>query len=365
MSSTDGQSGACGDQSAPISERVADAFARNTPLVIRAGGTKAFLGEPVAEGDDLDITGHRGIVSYEPGELVLTARAGTPLVEIEQALAEQNQMLAFEPPHYGEQATLGGTVAAGVSGPARPFTGAARDFVLGTRIVNGRGEVLRFGGEVMKNVAGYDLSRLMAGAFGTLGVLLDISLKVLPVPRDQVTLVFEKDADSALAHFSECLLRPWPITAAYWEAGRSYLRLAGAATSVESAAKALGGERLDDDRRFWRDIREHQSAFFQDSRPLWRLSVAPATPALDLAGDCVIDWGGAQRWLVSDADADTVRARAAELGGHASLYSRQTDTSVTPRFHPLPAPMMAIHKRVKQSLDPAGVFNRGRLYPDF
>jgi len=354
-----------GDLTQPLAERVAQAFNDAHPLVIRGGNSKSFLGEAVAEGDDLDVTGHHGIVAYEPGELVLTARAGTPLAEIESALAEKNQMLAFEPPHYGEGATLGGTIAAGVSGPARPFTGSARDFVLGARIINGRGEVLRFGGEVMKNVAGYDLSRLMAGAFGTLGVLLDISLKVLPVPRDQVTLVFEKDADGALAHFSDCLLKPWPITGAYWEAGRSYLRLAGAATSVESAAKTLGGERLADDQRFWQDIREHRSAFFNDDRPLWRLSVAPATPALDIQGDCVVDWGGAQRWLLSDTDANTVRTRAAELGGHASLYSRQDTGTVCPRFHPLPKAMMAVHKRVKDSLDPAGIFNRGRLYPDF
>jgi len=348
-----------------LSERVTQAFTDNRPLVIRGGNSKSFLGEAVANGDDLDVTGHRGIVSYEPGELVLTARAGTPLAEVEAALAEQSQMLAFEPPHYGEGATLGGTIAAGVSGPARPFTGSARDFVLGARIINGRGEPLRFGGEVMKNVAGYDLSRLMAGAFGTLGVLLDISLKVLPVPRDQVTLIFDKDADAALAHFSECLLKPWPITGAYWEARRSYLRLAGAATSVESAATKLGGERLQDDQRFWQDIREHRSAFFDDDRPLWRLSVAPATPVLDIPGDCVVDWGGAQRWLLSDADADTIRQRATDLGGHASLYSRRDGATVCPRFHPLSKPMMAVQKRVKDSLDPSGILNRGRLYPDF
>ncbi|GAB3682700.1 glycolate oxidase subunit GlcE [Salinisphaera aquimarina] len=339
---------------------VAQAFNDQTPLLISAGGSKSFLGER-SDGELLDVTGHRGIVSYEPGELVMTARAGTPLAEIEAALADKNQMLAFEPPHYGDNATLGGTIAAGVSGPARPFTGSARDFVLGTRIINGRGEALRFGGEVMKNVAGYDLSRLMAGAFGTLGVLLDVSLKVLPLPREQVTLMFEKDADGALAHFSECLLKPWPITAAYWEAGRSYLRLAGAATSVESASKTLGGERLDDDKAFWQAIREHKSAFFQDERPLWRLSVAPATPTLDIEGDCVVDWGGAQRWLLSNADAATIRERANELGGHATCY--RGDAS--PRFHPLPDAMLAVHKRVKQSLDPAGILNRGRLYSDF
>ena len=351
---------AAGDQTHELSARVAEAFAEGKRLAIQAGGTKDFLGEK-ATGEALDVTGHRGIVSYEPGELVLTARAGTPLTEVEAALASENQMLAFEPPHFGASATLGGTVAAGLAGPARPFTGAARDFVLGTRIVNGRGEALRFGGEVMKNVAGYDLSRLMAGAFGTLGVLLDVSLKILPRPRKQVTLVFEQDAEQSLTHFSDCALKPWPITGACWDAGRSYLRLAGAATSVDSAQRRLGGETLADDTTFWRDLREQRRGFFNDDRPLWRLSVAPATPALDIDGDCVIDWGGAQRWLLSHADAKTVRRRASELGGHASLY--RGDAS--PRFHPLGEAMMALHKRVKQSLDPAGILNRGRLYPYF
>lgn len=347
------------DLTQDLTRTVADAFENDTSLSIRAGNSKAFLGEQ-AGGELLDVRGHRGVVSYEPGELVLTARAGTPLAEVERVLADQGQMLPFEPPHYGDTATLGGTIAAGLSGPARPYFGAARDFVLGTRIINGRGEALRFGGEVMKNVAGYDVSRLMAGAYGTLGVLLDISLKVLPVARAQATRVFEHDAATALKQFTQWGLKPWPITGAYWEDGRSYLRLAGAASSVASACEKLGGETLNDDAAFWRGVREHERPFFEDSQPLWRLSVAPATPLAGLEGDVVLDWGGAQRWLRSTAQADVIRGWVAKHGGHATIYRGDAN----PRFHPLARPLMALHRRVKQSLDPAGVLNRGRIYHD-
>ncbi len=349
------------DQSNEIADHVAQAFAAKTPLAIRAGDTKSFLGE-IGRGEILDVAGHSGIISYEPGELVLTARAGTPLTEIETTLAEAGQQLAFEPPHYGQGATLGGVIAAGVSGPARPFNGAARDFVLGTRIVNGRGECLRFGGEVMKNVAGYDVSRLLAGSFGTLGVLLDVSLKVLPAAHHQATRVFEHSAETALDAFKRWRLRPWPITGAYWENGLTYLRLSGAETAVRSACEQLGGQSLAMDyRNFWTEVREQTRPLFtQDERPLWRLSLPPAAPLLDNAGPNAIDWGGAQRWLLSDEPAATIRQRVAAQDGHASVYRGHT----TPRFHPLSKSLLALHQRLKASMDPAGILNPGRLYPE-
>lgn len=349
------------DQTEQLSERVRAAFEDKTPLKLIAGATKAFLGE-TADGEPLDVRGHRGVVNYEPGELVMTVRAGTPVAEVETILEAEGQMLAFEPPHYGDAATIGGTVATGLSGPARPFTGAARDFVLGTRIINGRGQTLRFGGEVMKNVAGYDLSRLMAGAYGTLGVLLDISLKVLPLPRTQVTRVFEHDASQALEHFTAWQRQPWPITGACWEKGRTYLRLAGASAAVESACRTLGGETLADDTTFWRDLREHRRAFFTHTdQPLWRLSLPPTAPELALDGDCVIDWGGAQRWLVSDIETTALRRVVKKAGGHASVYRG----NASPRFHPLGESLLALQARLKRSLDPAGILNPGRLYPEF
>jgi glycolate oxidase FAD binding subunit len=348
------------DQGQALAEQIAAATATKTPLAIRGGGSKECLAEPLT-GQALDVTGHRGIVSYEPGELVLTARAGTPLAEIEAVLAESGQMLAFEPPHYGRQATLGGTIAAGISGPARPFMGAARDFVLGVQTINGHGEILRFGGKVMKNVAGYDLARFMAGAHGTLGVLLEISLKVLPQPRSQQTQVFEQSQSQVLARCAAWGRRPWPLTAVYWEAGRTYLRLAGAAASVAAAVQEVGGETLAEDAAFWQGVREQQRDFFGGKAPLWRLSLPPATPVLAIDGDWAVDWGGAQRWLRSAAKPETIRAVAAEQGGHASI--RRGPGS--PRLHPLPAALMRMHQRIKRSFDPEGIFNRGRLYPDF
>lgn len=338
---------------------VKQAFQAQQPLSIMAGDTKAFLGHLVTDGRPLDVSSHRGIVNYQPGELTITARAGTPLVELQATLAEQSQMLAFEPPAFGPAATIGGVIAAGLSGPARPWTGAARDFVLGCRIINGRGQVLRFGGEVMKNVAGYDLSRLMAGAWGTLGVLLDVSLKVLPIPRARITLMHEGDAGQAIDRFSRWGAKPWPITAAWWEQGCSHIRLAGSESAIKSAHKALGGEIRTDSTDFWADIREHTHPFFSGERPLWRVAVAPATPPLDIDGETAIDWGGAQRWLRTQTDEKTLRDAVAAVGGHATCYRGNSET----RFHPLPDALMALQQRLKNALDPKGILNPGRIYP--
>lgn len=341
-----------------LQERVAAALHAGTPLAILGSGSKAFLGHPV-EGAFLEVAGHRGIVSYQPSELVITARAGTRLDEIESTLAQAGQMLPFEPPHFGADATLGGAVAAGLSGPRRPWGGAVRDLVLGVRMLNGRGEFLRFGGEVMKNVAGYDVSRLMAGSLGTLGVLLEISLKVLPRPAAQATLVQQMGAAEAIRCCTRLARRSLPVSAAYWEAGLLHLRLSGAAEAVTAASASIGGDR-DDDSDFWLRVREHQTPLLAGARALWRLSLPATTPPLGLPGTTAIDWAGAQRWLVSDATADSVRRASAEAGGHATLF--RGDHAL--RFHPLPAPLMAVHKRVKQALDPAGILNPGRMYPE-
>lgn len=346
------------DLSDALQERIAAACDAGMPLAIRGGGTKSFLGTPV-DGAFLNVDDHRGIVAYQPSELVLTARAGTRLTEIEATLAESGQMLPFEPPHFGPDATLGGAVAAGLSGPRRPYAGAVRDLVLGVRMLNGRGESLRFGGEVMKNVAGYDVSRLMAGSLGTLGVLLEISLKVLPRPAQETTIVREATAEEAIRLCNELAKRPLPITGAYWESGRLQLRLSGAADAVASASQSIGGEVLDDP-DFWHRAREQQTPLFTGAQRLWRLSVPPTTPPMDLPGERAIDWGGAQRWLASDADAETIRATAAEAGGHATLF-RGDDA---PRFHPLSESLLAVHERVKLTLDPQGILNPGRLYPE-
>lgn len=349
------------DQSAALKARVEEAADRRTPLAIAGGGTKSFLGRATA-GEPLSVAGHSGVVNYAPEELVLTARAGTPLAAVEALLAEHSQMLGFEPPHFGDGATLGGTVAANLSGPRRAYAGAARDFVLGTRIVNGHGQILRFGGEVIKNVAGYDLSRLMAGAMGTLGVILDVSLKVLPRPREERTLVQEMAPPAALNRLCAWAARPLPISASCIEDGRLYVRLSGASSAVHKACADIGGEPLDDATGFWTEVREQRRPLFGGERPLWRLSLPPASAPLDLPGDELIEWGGALRWLKSDAAAQAVRAAAAARGGHAILF-RGAGAAAEP-YHPLPEPLMKLHKNIKQAIDPYNIFNAGRIYSE-
>lgn len=349
------------DSSTDIQARVVDAIGRRVPLAIAGGGTKLFLGREV-QGEPLALCDHRGVIDYHPEELVLTARAGTPLSELEILLAEHNQMFAFEPPHFGAAATLGGTIAANLSGPRRACAGAARDFVLGVRLVNGRGEILRFGGEVMKNVAGYDLSRLVTGAMGTLGVILDVSLKVLPRPRETITLAQSLAPRAAIENLCRWAATPMPISASCIEGEQLYVRLSGTPSALAEARATLGGDVLEDADAFWLDVREQRCPFFAGETSLWRISV-PSAASLDLPGEQLIEWGGALRWLKSNAPAETIRAAAAEHGGHAMLF-RSPVRSLEP-YHPLPAPLLQLHKRIKAAMDPHGIFNRGRMYAEF
>jgi glycolate oxidase FAD binding subunit len=346
-----------------LSETIREAAAQKRPLCIRGGGSKDFYGGPV-HGYKLNTIDYRGIVAYEPTELVITARAGTPLKEIETALREKGQMLAFEPPHFGPGATLGGCVATGLSGPRRPYAGAVRDFVLGVRILDGKGDDLKFGGQVMKNVAGYDVSRLMAGSLGTLGVLLEVSLKVLPLPAAEATLLHKCEEAEAISLMNKWAGKPLPISATAFHNGELGVRLSGALVAVDAAAKKIEGTPVAaaEAKRFWTDIREQTDPFFAGGGPLWRLSVKPTTPPLDLRGRHLIEWGGALRWLRSFAEGKSIRDAAAGAGGHATLF-RGGDRSGGV-FHPLPPALMKLHRNLKQAFDPAGVLNPGRLYPD-
>ena len=344
------------DASAALLEQVNYALNENLALRIQGSNSKAFLGRPVS-GEVLDTRAHRGIVSYDPTELVLTARAGTPLAEIEAALDASGQMLPCEPPHFGDHATLGGMAAAGLSGPRRPWSGSVRDYVLGTRVITGHGKLLRFGGEVMKNVAGYDLSRLLAGSFGCLGVLTEVSLKVLPKPRQCISLRLELDAQQVLSKLAEWGQQPIPISAACYDGKTLHLRLEGGEGSVQSAHQSLGGEEIDS--CYWQVLREQRLAFFQGTAPLWRLSLPNNSAQLALPGEQLIDWGGAQRWLKSDADAALIRNAVADLGGHATRYNAADDS-----FPPLAAPLLRYHRNLKQQLDPQGIFNPGRMYAE-
>ncbi len=349
------------DISKQLADAVKAAAAARTPLVTHGSGSKRFITGTV-EGAPLDVTGHRGIVSYEPTELVITARAGTPLAEIEAALANQNQMLGFEPPGFGDTATLGGTIACGFSGPRRPYAGAARDFVLGTKIINGRGEILKFGGQVMKNVAGYDVARLMVGARGTLGALLEISLKVLPKPAKEITLAFQMPAGRAILAMNTWAGRPLPLSAACHWGGSLSIRLSGTESGVRAAHTQLGGEVVADGEAFWHRLREHRHDFFQDGAALWRLSVPPATPPLDIPGQWLLDWGGAQRWLKSDAPVEAIRATTEKAGGRAGWFRDSRQGRGTHAV--LPPELRSLHRRLRQAFDPDGVFSRDRHFPD-
>ncbi len=348
------------DLSPQLQEQVNQARQTTTPLCIRGGGSKDFYGRaPV--GELLDVSAHQGILNYEPTELVVTARAGTPLSEIEQVLAAEGQMLPFEPPHLGAGATLGGSIACNFSGPRRAYAGAARDFVLGTRVLNGRGEILTFGGEVMKNVAGYDVSRLMCGALGTLGVLLEVSLKVLPQAASELTLIYQTQVEDALETLHDWGQKPYPISASCYDGDHLSVRLCGEERAVQAARKLLGGDALAESEAFWRKLREQQHGFFGSRKPLWRLSLASDAAPLDVPGKWLYEWGGAQRWLKSEAAPETIREAALEAGGQATQYRGGDREQV---FQPLPDGLMAIHRRLKSAFDPQGILNPGRMYQD-
>ncbi|MFG6177630.1 glycolate oxidase subunit GlcE [Halomonas sp. THAF12] len=348
------------DATQELGERIRQADAEGTPLHIIGGDTKAFYGRQV-EGQALSTREHRGITTYDPVELIVSARAGTPLAELEATLAEQGQMLPFEPPHFGAGATVGGMVAAGLSGPRRPWAGAVRDFVLGIRMIDRHGRSLRFGGEVMKNVAGYDLSRLAVGAQGTLGLVAEVSLKVLPRPAARHGLRLPMSREEARQRLAEWGRRPLPISAAAWQDGALNLRLEGGAGSVAATRREFGGDDLEDD--YWGSLRELHLPFFDgtDPRPLWRLSL-PQRAQLDIEGldeDAMLhDWAGAQRWLKSDLDAGTLRDGVTRAGGHATCLA----PGAAEPFTPLAPPLVKYHQRLKAELDPHGIFNPGRLY---
>ena len=339
-----------------LQDRIRQAAARRAPLRLRGGGSKDFYGnEP--HGEILDTRAYSGIVSYEPTELVVTARCGTALAEVEQALKENGQCLPFEPPHFGPGATLGGCVASGLSGPRRASAGALRDFVLGVKLVDGQARALGFGGQVMKNVAGYDLARLAAGSLGTLGLIAEASLKVLPLPACELTLELELGEAAALESMNSWAGQPLPVSATAWHAGRLCVRLSGAEPAVRAAATRLGGTRVDAG-RFWDDVREHRHAFFDGPEPLWRVAVPSTCPPLGAPGGTLIEWSGALRWL----RAGDARALAAKAGGNATLF--RSHGKREDAFTALDPVAMALHRRLKAAFDPAGIFNPGRMYPE-
>ena len=350
-------------------ERIESARAQRAPLQIRGGDTKAFYGgEPI--GEPLDLRPLAGISSYEPTELVVTVRAGTRLAELEAALAEKGQCLPFEPPRFADHGTVGGMVAAGLAGPARAAVGGVRDYVLGATLLNGKAEVLSFGGTVMKNVAGYDVSRVLAGSMGIFGVICEVSLKVLPVLPSTVTVRLETDAANAIRRLNEWGGQPLPLNASAWWDGMLVLRLSGAAAAVKAAHDKIGGELIApaSAQLFWDGLRDHRDEFFvgaaravEGGACLWRLSVPATAAPLKLSGEQLLEWGGAQRWICTSAPPALLRDAAQAAGGHAVLF-RARDKSVG-SFAPLKPPLDRIHRELKRAFDPDGIFNPGRLVP--
>ncbi len=332
------------------------------PLCIRGAGSKDFYGN-AAQGEVLDTRGYSGIVAYEPTELYVTAKCGTPSAEIEAELAAQGQFLAFEPPRFSPDSTVGGAVAAGLSGPRRVSAGALRDFVLGVKLLDGAARELTFGGQVMKNVAGYDVSRMIAGSLGTLGLITEVSLKVLPQPVADATLRFEMSQSAALEKLNRWAGQPLPLVASAWESGVLTIRLAGARAAIEAAKQKVGAGGTADV-MFW-DVLRDQTAVFFKTDTLWRLSVPSTAPELKLPGEQLIEWGGALRWLKSSASAETIRAAAAAVGGSATLYRAPAELKEkVGAFAPVPAQLMALHLNLKAAFDPQGIFNPGRLYKE-
>ncbi|MFT3790412.1 MAG: glycolate oxidase subunit GlcE [Rudaea sp.] len=349
---------------ADLRERIVAANAAKTPLRLRGGGTKDFHGEALV-GDVLDTRVHRGVVDYEPSELVITARCGTPLAEIETALAQHGQFLPFEPPIFHADATIGGVIAAGLSGPRRASAGAARDFVLGAHLLDAHGELLRFGGQVMKNVAGFDVARLLCGSLGVLGLIAQVSLKALPRPREEVTLRFECNDAEALAMFHRWRAQPLPISATCWHDGIASVRLSGSSSALRAACAALGGTMINEAEAlaWWSSLRQQSHEFFRRSdKPLWRLSL-PATAPIDASGGDLVEWSGALRWLRSETPAGGIRTRTEKLCGTATLW--RGERNGVPMFHPLAAFNLELNRRLKRQFDPNGIFNRGRMSAEF
>jgi glycolate oxidase FAD binding subunit len=349
-----------------LQHQVQQARLHKTPLVITGGGSKAFYGNP-CEGEPIAVAGYSGVVEYEPKELVVTVKAGTPLKDLQQTLAEQGQMLPFEPPGFEDSATIGGTLACGFSGPRRPFAGSARDFVLGCKVLTGKGEVIEFGGRVIKNVAGYDVSRLMVGAMGTLGVILEVSLKVLPVPEREITLAMPAHINEALDIMNARAGQPLPLSGAVYDGEAVVLRLSSTEQGIKEARKKITGDVLQQGPEFWQEINEQQHFFFGDEMPLWRLSLAPATLHLGIPGSWLFDWGGGLRWLKTDLAPHDVRDAVEAEGGHATLFRNKEywlEQEPFCVFHPLSPPLMQIHRKLKAAFDPDKILNRHRMYED-
>ncbi|MEE9303473.1 MAG: glycolate oxidase subunit GlcE [Thiotrichaceae bacterium] len=345
-----------------LQEQVKTALAEKSALYIQGGNSKAFYGNTVNAKYSLNVSKHTGIVDYTPSELCLTVCAGTRITDLEAELASNQQMLPFEPPIFSETATIGGTIAAGLAGPRRPYSGSVRDAVLGMKIINGKGEIISFGGQVMKNVAGYDVTRLMTGSLGTLGVILEVSIKVIPKPLVDTTIVLPYSHEEAINYFTSLRTSGLPISASCYVDDQVYIRLSGSKNQLSNLLKKESWQVHDNGDAFWQSIRNQTHDFFQQQdKPLWRLSVSPSSPAsAQLNTDNLIEWGGGLRWVASNTPANIVNSIAKKKGGSATLFRGNIPEVQT---FPTPEPaLFSIYKRLKHNLDPSRIFNPDRMY---
>ncbi len=344
------------DQSSELQTAIQSAYQSKQAVFIQGNQSKRFYAYPTID-PPLRVNQHHGVIRYEPSELVVKVRGGTSLATLEALLNQQQQMLAFEPPSFNADATIGGTIACGFSGPARPYYGSVRDYVLGMTVLTGKAEILNFGGQVMKNVAGYDVSRLMTGAMGTLGIILDVSCKVLPKPEAEMNRHYQLPLKKAMDKMHQLAAQDLPISGmCYIEAENCLkVRLSSYQSVLDQLSSQLGGDKTDE-LDFWQQLKQHQLPFFQTQQPLWRISIASNTPPLKLSGNSLIDWGGAQRWLVSEQADTDIRQHVEQYGGHATLFRHAPKESII--FHPLPKALQKYHQRLKQTFDPHHILNR-------
>ncbi len=355
------------DLSKALQAQVKKAIEDKQPLFIHGGKSKLFYGKKVG-GSPLDISQHTGIVNYEPTELCITVRAGTLLSEVETLLEEHQQILPFEAPHYfgmngeGDNTTIGGAISAGISGPRRAYTGSIRDAILGVEIINGEGEIVRFGGQVMKNVAGYDLSRLMVRSQGTLGAILSVSIKLLPKPSHNGTFIVECDQAQAIEYCQHLRIQQLPVTATTWYNDHLSIRLSASENILENCKQKIKNAEINDDDSFWADIRDHRHHFFgRSEKPLWRFSLPPTSKVISrFDNEQLIEWGGAQRWIHSNAPANIIHSIAQSRKGYATLFkSNIPDANHFPALDPA---LLVLHKSLKRKMDPHGIFNPNRMY---
>ncbi|MEM8844521.1 MAG: glycolate oxidase subunit GlcE [Pseudomonadota bacterium] len=347
------------EQVPELIDTIKQALNSKQPLLIQGGDSKSFYGNSISA-DILSVKQHTGVIDYEPSELYVTARCGTPLREIEAMLAEHNQIFPFEPPSFGDDATLGGTVACGFSGPRRPYASSIRDCVLGTHIINGKGEYLKFGGQVMKNVAGYDVSRAMCGAMGTLGIITQVSLKLIPQPESELTLMLEYKPEQALNIMHQYMQTDFPITATYFENNILYIRAAGIEKTIKKIKQIIGGNELQDSQNFWVSVKEHQREFFNSDLNLWKCNVPVNSPDLAVEGDYVMEWNGGLRWYSTNDGNEKLIAATKSVRGNATLFkstSKPNDCFTQPT-----GALKKLHSNLKTAFDPENILNPGRLY---